>query len=405
MSDPSAPDYVLVYDGDCAFCQYTVDYAAAVVGDAVRFRTFQDAAGDYPDVPLESFRASIQLFTPDGRFSGADAAFRVLALEPRLRGWHWCYRNLPLFAFFAELAYRLTSRHRGTAMRLARLAFGKALLPLSYGRTARVLTRSIGLVFMIAFASFAVQADGLIGPGGILPLGTFFDSVHAQLGSTGYYLVPSAYWFWPTMATTWVLMAVGGTAALLLLLNRLTVIAALLAYGAYLSVFYGGQVFMGYQWDILLIECGALLVILNLDTRVGIWLFRLLVFRFMFLSGAVKLLSGDPTWADLSALGYHFETQPLPTVLAWYAHQLPDAMLRLGVAATFVVELLLPFFIFLPRNFRFVAFAGFVLLELLILATGNYNFFNLLTILICLSLLDDRVFGGRAPERRAGTST
>jgi hypothetical protein len=116
---------------------------------------------------------------------------------------------------------------------------------------------------------------------------------------------------------------------------------------------------------------------------------RLLLFRFMLLSGTVKLLSGDPTWADGSALNYHFETQPLPTVLAWYAHNLPDALLHWGVQATFLIELVLPFLIFLPRNPRLVAGAGFVLLEVLILLTGSYNFFNLLTIVLCISLLDD----------------
>jgi hypothetical protein len=159
---------------------------------------------------------------------------------------------------------------------------------------------------------------------------------------------------------------------------------------------------MQFQWDALLVETLFLAVILNIRPHVGIWLARLLVFRFMLLSGAVKLLSGDAAWRALTALEYHFETQPLPTVAAWYAHQLPHGLLRAGTAGTFVVELLLPFFIFLPRNVRFVALAGFVLLEVLILATGNYNFFNLLTLVLCVALLDDRALGGgdQRPRQR-----
>ena len=61
---------VLVYDGECGFCRYTVEYAAAVVGDAVEFRPYQEVAGEYSDVSVEEFRASIQLFTPERRFSG-----------------------------------------------------------------------------------------------------------------------------------------------------------------------------------------------------------------------------------------------------------------------------------------------------------------------------------------------
>ena len=55
----------------------------------------------------------------------------------------------------------------------------------------------------------------------------------------------------------------------------------------------------------------------------------------------------------------------------------------------FVVELVLPFLIFAPRRLRFVAAFGFLLLESLILLTGNYNWFNLQTMLLCLPLFDD----------------
>ncbi len=403
MPDASSSEWVLVYDGDCAFCQYTVEYAAAVVGDSLRFQPYQKVASDYPDVALDEFSASIQLFTPQGRYAGAEAAFRVLAVAPRLAGWLWCYRFVPLFATLAEFAYRLTARHRDWAMRVAKVTHGRRLRPLEYGITASVMTRAVGVVFLIAFASWAVQADGLIGADGILPVNAFFDSAMRQLGAAAYYRLPSAYWLAPSHAMTLVLCGVGAVASLALILNRVPVVAALTAYLAYLSLYYGGQIFMGYQWDILLIECGALLVVLNLNTRTGIWLFRLLVFRFMFLSGAVKLLSGDPTWADLSALGVHFETQPLPTALAWSAHHLPESVLHFAVAATFVVELILPFFIFLPRNFRLFAFVAFVFLELLIFATGNYNFFNILTIVMCLALLDDRVLRlGKAKELARG---
>ena len=69
-------------------------------------------------------------------------------------------------------------------------------------------------------------------------------------------------------------------------------------------------------------------------------LFRWLLFRLMLLSGLAKLTSGDPTWRNLTALRYHYETQPLPTPLAWYAHQLPLAVHRASVAAMFAIELL-----------------------------------------------------------------
>ena len=65
----------------------------------------------------------------------------------------------------------------------------------------------------------------------------------------------------------------------------------------------------------------------------------------MFMSGVVKLISGDPNWRNLTALNYHFLTQPLPTPLAWYAAKLPAGLLEAATAPMFVVELVLPFLI------------------------------------------------------------
>jgi hypothetical protein len=156
---------------------------------------------------------------------------------------------------------------------------------------------------------------------------------------------------------------------------------------------------MTFQWDTLLLETGFLGLILSLSSKTGIWLIRWLIFRFMFLSGSVKLLSGDPTWSGLTALTYHFQTQPLPTPLAWYAHRIPAGGLVFATAMTFVIELVLPFLIFFPRRLRFVAGFGFLLLETLIFLTGNYNFFNLLTMLICLPLFDDAALEAVMPRR------
>ncbi|MEO0562845.1 MAG: lipase maturation factor family protein, partial [Chloroflexota bacterium] len=112
-------------------------------------------------------------------------------------------------------------------------------------------------------------------------------------------------------------------------------------------------------------------------------------FRVMFLSGVVKL--GGPTWDSLTALNFHYFTQPLPTPLAWYAHHLPGWVQVASVVAVLVIELVVPFLIFGPRRVRFAAAGIFVLLQLMILLTGNYTFFNVLTIVLCLPLLDDNL--------------
>ena len=132
-----------------------------------------------------------------------------------------------------------------------------------------------------------------------------------------------------------------------------------------------------------------------------VWLYRWLLFRYLFMAGAAKLVSGDLTWRNLTALQFHFETQPLPTPLAWYAAHLPNWLLVGGTAGALVVEVGLVVLIFAPRRPR-MGYAWCVLgFQSLILLTGNYNFFNLLTMLLCVFLFDDAALRTAIPARFA----
>ena len=142
-------------------------------------------------------------------------------------------------------------------------------------------------------------------------------------------------------------------------------------------------------------------IFLTGGSRILIWLYRWLVFRYLLLAGAVKLLSGDATWRDWTALQYHFWTQPLPTPLAWHVAQLPPWLLVSGTAATFAVELGSVFLIFLPRRPRAFAAWCILLFQSLIVLTGNYNFFNLLSMLMCVFLFDDAALRRLIPRRLA----
>jgi hypothetical protein len=110
----------------------------------------------------------------------------------------------------------------------------------------------------------------------------------------------------------------------------------------------------------------------------------------MLESGVVKLTSGDLAWRNGTALDYHYYTQPLPTWTSWYIHHMPAWFHMLSLAFMFYAELVAPFFVFGPRVLRRIGFVSLILLQLLIAATGNYGFFNLLTAVLCFSLLDDR---------------
>jgi hypothetical protein len=286
-------------------------------------------------------------------------------------------------------------------------------------RMRSVSLRGLGVVYLSAFGSLAVQVDGLIGSRGILPAAEYLDRA-AQVLGTG----PSACWQLPTLlwidASDRMLHALcwGGLGlSVLLIAGILPGPCLAMLWLFYLSLTVAGQVFLRLQWDTLLLESGLLAVLLtpwgfrlgradDEPGRFAVWLFRWLVFRLMFLSGVVKLTSGDPAWRSWRVLDYHYWTQPLPTWTSWYIHQMPPWFHWLSIGFMFYAELVAPFFVFGPRILRRVGFASIVLLQVLIAATGNYGFFNLLSIVLCLSVLDDRDYKAiGAIVRRKGKAT
>jgi predicted DCC family thiol-disulfide oxidoreductase YuxK len=402
--DPSQPAAarrpLLVYDGDCGFCKYSVRYWQKLTADRVDYRPYQDVATQYPEIPIAEFRRAVQYITPDGhRASAAEASFLTLSHAPGRGVWLVLYRRLPGFAPISELTYKFIAAHREAAYRVSVPLWGKNPEPRRYELVSFLFLRLFGLIYLSAFASFAVQAQGLIGSHGILPVADLIHAIASQFGPQRFYLVPTVFWLdasdFAIAAVCWAGIAL----SLLLVLNVLPRLCLLLLYGLYLSLFYAGQTFMAFQWDTFLLETGFIALLSSFATTPGIWLLRWLIFRFMFMSGVVKLLSGDPNWRNLSALSYHFLTQPLPTPLAWYAAQLPVGVLKLATGCMFVVELGLPFLIFCPRRLRFSAAFGILLLEFCILLTGNYNWFNLQTMLLCLPLFDDAAIEKLLPQR------
>lgn len=289
--------------------------------------------------------------------------------------------------------------------------------PVSCVRTRALFLRALGVVYLAAFLSLHAQVLGLYGHEGLLPAASYLERARAALGSDAPWQLPTLFWLDASDASLRAACAVGAACALLLVAGIAPLAAAAACWVLYLSLCGIGQLFLGYQWDALLLESGLLGVLWSpLAWRLGaavrepshvvLWLVRWLLFRLMFASGFVKLASGDPTWWSLTALAVHYQTQPLPSWTAWYANLLPLALQRVCCAAMFAIELVLPFCIALGRRARLLACAGFVALQLGIAATGNYGFFNLLTIVLCIPLLDDASLSRvRLPRRRHAGAT
>lgn len=295
-----------------------------------------------------------------------------------------------------------TRSERGRPFSLSKWPGGEAVTAPSYRLTADLFLRALGLVYLIAFVSLWVQVQGLVGSGSILPVADFLTRAHTALGADAFARLPTLLWLSSSDIALNLLCGGGVLFAVLLMLGILPALSLALLWLFYLSLTVGGQVFLSFQWDVLLLETGFLAIFLaplNLRTRFGrgpepsrlaLFLLKLLLFRLMFTSGVVKLTSGDASWLTGVALRFHYETQPLPTPLAYFAHHLPLWFQRVSLYVTFFVELVVPWFYFAPRRLRFLAGGFTALLMLLIALTGNYGFFNLLTVVLCLSLLDDR---------------
>jgi lipase maturation factor 1 len=395
---PTRP--MLVYDGDCGFCGYWARYWHQLTGDSVSYRPYQEVADEHPDIPLAEYQRAVQYIASDGRrASAAEASFLTLSHARGKAFWLALYRKVPGFAAIAERAYAFTAAHRAPLYRVSLFLWGSDHEPPRHDLVAHLFLRLFGLIYLAAFVSFGVQAMGLIGSHGILPLAELVDAIGARVGPVRFYWMPMLFWWNASDVAIEAVCWLGAGVSLLLVFNLLPRLSLLLLYVLYLSLLYGGQDFMTYQWDTYLLETGFLALLMSFNRTLGIWLLRWLLFRFMFMSGMVKLLSGDPNWWNLTALSFHFVTQPLPTPLAWYAAHLSLGTLKFLTAATFFVELLLPFLIFCPRRLRFFAAFGILTLQSCILITGNYNWFNLQTMLLCLLLFDDAAVRCVLPSR------
>jgi lipase maturation factor 1 len=279
---------------------------------------------------------------------------------------------------------------------------------------ARLFCRGMGLIFLIATVSWWVQVDHLIGKRGLVPAQELFDYL-TKTNSDSCWQVPSLFWIsGASDLAIHLWCAIGCLGAVLAMLGRVPGPALAGCWVIYLSFVTTGDTFMSFQWDILLLEAGILAVLLcgwqlhepllasaplSRRQQMALVLVWLLITKLMFFSGWVKLAWASPAqpewWPERTALTYHYQTQPLPNVMAWYLHQLPRWFHQASLWPMYLVELGLPFLVFLGARLRSIAAGGFIGLMLLILGSGNFTYFNWLSIVLCLPLIANRHWPAR----------
>ena len=394
---------VLIYDGRCRFCIREAGRLQRWAQGRLRLESFRDAGviERYPGLTEARCEQALQLVEPGGRIrSGAEAVACALRLNPRLAPLTWIY-YVPVLRRLFDLGYRIVARNRfrlrGEVCSDETCGVHQAREPPPGPAHVRGLfLRLLGFTFLVAFLSLLAQVDVLYGSHGLLPLQQYLD---ANRPSATFLSAPTLLWLSCSDTALHVIPAIGAALSLGLIFNvapRYCLIGAWLLYVSFASV---GQTFLGFQWDNLLLETAFFAFFITPGGwrprhpppphPLAIFLMQWLLFRLQVESGLAKLLSGDPTWRDLTAMVSYYETAPIPTWLGWYVHQLPVWAHELCALFTFIVELVVPFFMWGPRRLRVVAFLLMVAMQLSVILTANYGFFNYLSLALCLFVLDD----------------
>ena len=417
---PTKP--LIIWDGECLFCRRWIERWQEIIGGEVDYVASQNVGDRFPEITQDQFERSVIFIESDGTvFCGAEAVLRSLRCRSSKKWMAWSYEHVPGFAAVSEGFYKTIASNRRLASKVTRLLWGENVRPPTYFAARRWFLSALGLIFLIAFISLWIQVDGLIGSNGITPVSEFLPAVRAQLGDRAFSIMPTLFWFNSSDAFLHFLCGAGVVLSVLLIFRiapAISLLGLVLSYLSFAAISDGFvNPYFGYQWDILLIEIGFFSIFLapwrlwptckneSPPSRAAIFLLKLLLFKLMFMSGVVKLTCGEDSWWDLTALDYHYWSQPLPTVIGWWADQSPEWFKKFSVAFCLVIEIIVPFFIWAPRRLRLLACGLLILLQLIIGATGNYNFFNLLTIALCLLLVDDAIWRRRsgAVQTNGGT--
>ena len=404
-TDDPGPRPTLVYDDASPLLKRRSRWWRSVIGEAVSVVAAPDYARDHAGFgfELDELREErVRLAVPgEPVLTGAAAVAHARAAAPGERWRAHMWRFVPPVRWFAHAKFAVERRFDRQLATAGAWLQGQPEQP-RYELTRWLYLRILAVVVLAAFGSLWMQLDGLIGSGGIDPIA---DAMQRTAGSSD---TPRLQLFAEALSVLWwraddaflkMVCGSGLVAGLLLLVNVLPGLAVATALVAYMSL-TATSVFFGYQWDALLLEVLFLTLFIvpwhpvpgryrEPPTRLGVFALRVLLFRLMFASGVVKLASGDPTWAEWTAMTVHYETQPLPHGWSRFFHHLPTWLHTASVGATFFVELAIPWLYFGPRRARIVASLATIALMLVMAASGNYGFFHLLTIALAVLVLDD----------------
>ncbi|SDR34752.1 lipase maturation factor family protein [Natronobacterium texcoconense] len=264
--------------------------------------------------------------------------------------------------------------------------------------------RGLAILYLLAFLVAAFQFRALAGEDGLLPLEWYAEGASFRERPSLFYVYPDDRVVGLAAWSGVVLSAMAVLAVPYWLPDAYATPASMVLWATlwllYLSFVNAGQTFYGYGWESMLLETGFLAIFLGagpVEPPVVVFLLlQWVLFRNMFGAGLIKL-RGDDCWRDLTCMDYHYETQPIPNPVSWFAHHLPDRFHRGETFGNHVVELLIPFLYFAPQPAS--SFAGVVTIGFMgwLMLTGNFAWLNALTIVLAIATFSDGILEAVLP--------
>ncbi|MDN3725462.1 DCC1-like thiol-disulfide oxidoreductase family protein [Aequorivita sp. SDUM287046] len=118
---------MMVWDGECGFCKYWITHWKSKTADRLDYRTYQEVAGNFPDIPLKEFKKASRLIELDGTvYSGPDSAYKSFTyFKTEDFRWHRWYSKDNWFTWLSDRGYNFIAKHRSFMFPLSKIFFGK----------------------------------------------------------------------------------------------------------------------------------------------------------------------------------------------------------------------------------------------------------------------------------------
>lgn len=263
---------------------------------------------------------------------------------------------------------------------------------------SKLFLKLIAFIYLIAFLSVLWQVS-LVTENGIISYKEFKTQMLLNHGYQAIVDFPSVFWINQSNVFIYVILWISIVLSLISICWKPKAITYFFLWFFYLSIVSFGRDLFHFPWDTFLLEIGFLTVLLVFFVerfgtlpRIVLFAMLLLFFRQWFSMAMTKWAWSSIYWNDLSYMKLFWLNQPSPTSFASYVFYLPLSVQKGITVACLILEMLIPILLLFGRKAKITSFFISLGLSVIIELTGNFGFFNVLTIVLGLWCLDDHFF-------------